>query len=70
MAYLVYHTTEGMVKASFECSVCGEPCDKELYIWSGYPSEKACHICGPEQGMARVLNATFFPNHVEYKEEK
>lgn len=61
MAYIVYHMKDGTEKkAYFQCSVCGEPCDQELYICNAFVSEKACHICGPEQGMTKVVNATFF----------
>jgi len=62
MAHFVYRTSEGDIKASFQCSVCGEMCDGELYIWPSFPSEKACHVCGPEQDtkFVKVINATFF----------
>ncbi len=61
MAYIVYHMEDGKEKrGSFQCSVCGEPCDQELYGCNMFVSEKGCHICGPIQGMTKVVNATFF----------
>ena len=59
MAFIMYHTTEGNRRAYFQCSVCGENYDEELYVSPDFVSEKACHVCGPEYGYTRVMNATF-----------
>ena len=61
MAYVVWHTNGPSDDQSefFTCSVCGEACNEELYVCPHRGGEKACHVCGPEQGYEQVLDATF-----------
>ena len=57
MSHIVYQTADGRERlARFQCSICGNTSNGKLYISPFHVSEKACHVCGPEQGYDEVVN--------------